>query len=82
MYPRLPAALQVIFRPETGLDLPYMGFLEIEHAEPGLADSAADGEGQFAAEEPPVKVKLFPVLRPRRGKLFFQTLRAYPDTHG
>ena len=39
MYPRLPAALQVIFRPEPRLDLPYVGFLATEHAEPVLSVS-------------------------------------------
>ena len=35
------------FRPKGSLHLPDMGFPQEEHADPGLADAAADGEGQF-----------------------------------
>ena len=33
--------------PDAGLNLPYMGPVQKQHAQAGLADAAADGIGQF-----------------------------------
>ena len=35
-------------RPDTGLYLADVGSVQKEHAEPGLADAAADGAGEFS----------------------------------
>ena len=42
----VPNLFQCSFGPEGGLDFPDVGFAQKEHADSGLADSAADGKGE------------------------------------
>lgn len=45
------AETPLLFGPYRGLDFAYMGFLEQEHAQAALSDSAADRRGEFACKE-------------------------------
>ena len=57
-----------------------MGAVQKQHTQPGLADSAADGIGQFSIQKHPVIGEGSSVLAARLLKLFLQGLliHAYP----
>ena len=59
-----------------------MGLAQQEHAQAGLANAAADGEGQLALQQQLVEGKLPPCLAPGDGQLPVQGRRVHPDAHG
>ena len=66
-YPGVAAGLDGLFIPDTGLHLADVGLAQQEHAQAGLADAAADGEGQLALQQQLVEGKLPPCLAPGEG---------------
>ena len=59
-----------------------MGLAQQEHAQAGLANAAADGEGQLALQQQLVEGKLPPCLAPGEGELTVQGGGVHPDAHG
>lgn len=47
----LPACLDLFLGPYRGLDFAHMGFLEQEHAQAALSDTASYRSGEFACEQ-------------------------------
>ena len=60
--PRVLAGVQGVLVPDAGLDLADVGPAQQVHAQPGLADAAADGEGELAGEEELVELELPPLI--------------------
>lgn len=50
------------FRPERHLYLTDVGFAQVEHADTGLSDAAADGIGQFLIQNGFLEGKVCPLL--------------------
>ena len=59
-----------------------MRLAQEEHAQPGLADTAADGQGQLALQQHSVEGQLPTLLAAGGGQLLVQSGGVHPDTHG
>ena len=62
--PGVLAGLEGLLIPDRCLHLADMGLAQEEHAQPGLADAAADGQGQLALQQQLVEGQLPPVVAP------------------
>ena len=58
-----------------------MHFFQKQHAQPALADAAADGQGQLARQQHLVEGKAPPLVAARQGQLPVQGRRVHPDAH-
>ena len=78
----ITAGLDNLFRPHAGLDFAHMGFPEEVNAHAALADTAADGLGQFAGKKGFLEGQLSPLLAAADLQLFPEGVRIHADTHG
>ena len=59
-----------------------MGFAQQQHTQSGLADTAADGAGQFAFQQHSVIFQRSAIVAVGFSQLLIQCERIYTDTHG
>ena len=69
------------FGPDTRLDFAYMGFLEIEHAQTRLTNTATYTERKCSIEQTTMEVEFFPILVSALLELSDQTLTIDSDSH-
>ena len=77
----LAAGFAHVGGPDGGLDFADVGFAQQEHAQAGLADTAADGLGQFSVQQEPMEIECFFVQLAAFCQLAVQGLRIHADTH-
>ena len=71
-----------IIRPDTGLDLSEMTFLEEYHTQTTLTDTTTYAEGQFAVQELLVEIQLSTIFLASELQLAQQALLIHTNTHG
>ena len=79
---RLLTGLHRLGVPDAGLHLADVGAAQHQHTQPGLADAAADGQGQFPVQQHLMERKLPPLVASGLGQLPVKRLGIYPDAHG
>src|SRR5699024_4335238 len=67
--------------PDGGLHLADVGAAQKQHAQPALADAAADGAGQLAGQQSLVEGQGAAVVAAGFGQLAVQAFGADPDAH-
>ena len=77
----LRAFLPHLARPDACLDFADVGPVQKQHAEAGLADTAADGQRKLAIQEHPVVGQILPLFAAGLHKLFHQGLLVHADAH-